>query len=204
MTIIRPSWTREIGIRTWSMGTDYSLTLITSPARDRGQTFLKRQRDLWNWQPSINRMIRMSSSVMGQSWMGSDFTNDDMVRESSIVRDYTHELAGREQVREFDTYKIILTPLEDAAVVWGRVITWICSQDFVEVKTEFYDEDDFLVNTFNAFDIKTFGNRRMATRMEIIPAERPNQRTVMTITKQEFDIDIDEDFFSQQNMRRVR
>ena len=102
MTIVRPTWTREIGVKSWSLGTDYSLTLITSPARDAGQTFLKRGRDLWNWQPSINRMIRLSTSVMGQSWMGSDFTNDDMVRKSSILNDYTHQLLGRELVREFD------------------------------------------------------------------------------------------------------
>jgi len=204
MTIVRPTWTREIGIRAWAMGTDFSLTLITSPARDRGQTFLKRGRDLWNWQPSINRMIRMSSSVMGQSWMGSDFTNDDMIRESSIVNDYTHALAGRERVREFDCFKIILTPKENSAVVWGKVITWISVNDFVEIKTEFYDEDNILVNTFNAFDVKPFGNRKLATRIEVVPAERPNQKTVMTIGKYEFDIDINEDFFSQQNMRRVR
>jgi hypothetical protein len=204
MTIVRPNWTREIGIKSWSLGTDYSLTLITAPARDAGQTFLKRGRDLWNWQPSINRMIKISSSVMGQSWMGSDFTNDDMIRESSIVNDYTHALAGRERVREFDCYKIILTPKEDAAVVWGKVITWISVADFVEIKTEFYDEDDELVNTFNAYDIKSFGNRRLATRVEVIPAERPNQKTVMTTTKFEFDINVDESFFSQQNMRRVR
>jgi len=204
MTIIRPTWTREVGIKAWSMGTDFSLTLITSPARDRGQTFLKRGRDLWNWQPSINRMIRMSSSVMGQSWMGSDFTNDDMIRESSIVNDYTHRLAGTEKVREFDCYKIILTPKENAAVVWGKVITWISTKDFVEIKTEFYDEDDELVNTFNAFDIKTYGTRRLASRMEVVPANRPNQRTVMTVIKYDFDIAIDESFFSQQNMKRVR
>jgi outer membrane lipoprotein-sorting protein len=204
MTIVRPTWTREIGIKSWAMGTDLSLTLITSPARDKGQTFLKRQKDLWNWQPSINRMIKMSSSVMGQSWMGSDFTNDDMIRESSIINDYTHQLAGKEKVREYDCYKIILTPKENAAVVWGKVITWISVADFVEIKTEFYDEDDFLVNTFNSFDIKSFGNRRLASRMEIVPAEKLNQKTVMTINKNDFDIDINESFFSQQNMKRVR
>jgi outer membrane lipoprotein-sorting protein len=204
MTIVRPSWTREIGIKAWSKGTDFSLTLITSPARDKGQTFLKRRKDLWNWQPSISRMIKMSSSVMGQSWMGSDFTNDDMVRESSVVNDYTHQLAGREKVREFDCYKIILTPKENAAVVWGKVITWICVKDFVEIKTESYDEDDELVNTFNAYDIKTYGNRRLASRMEVIPADKPNQKTVMTVHKYEFDIPIEDSFFSQQNMQRVQ
>ena len=204
MTIVRPTWTREVGIKAWTLGVDYSLTLITSPARDRGQTFLKRGRDLWNWQPNINRTIRMSSSVMGQSWMGSDFTNDDMMRESSIVNDYTHQLAGRERVREFDCFKIILIPKENAAIVWGKVITWISATDFVEIKSEFYDEDGELVNTFNAYDIKAFGRRRLATRMEVVPAERPNQKTVMTINKYEFDIPLEDKFFSQQNMQRVQ
>ena len=204
MTIVRPTWTREVGIKSWSKGTDYSLTLITSPARDRGQVFLKRQRDLWNWQPSIGRMIKMSSSMMGQSWMGSDFTNDDMVRESSIVNDYTHYLAGTERVREFDCYKIILMPKEDAPVVWGKVIAWISKTDFIEIKTEFYDEDGELVSTFNSYDIKTYGNRRLASRMEVVPADKPNQKTVMVVEKHDFDIQIDENFFSQQNMQRVR
>jgi len=204
MTIVRPTWTREIGIKSWSKGTEYSLTLITAPAKDKGQAFLKRQKDLWNWQPTINRMIKMSSSVMGQSWMGSDFTNDDMVRESSVVNDYTHKLEKTEKVREFDCYKIILTPKENAAVVWGKIITWISTTDFVEIKSEFYDEDGELVNTMNAYDIKSYGKRRLASRMEIIPADKPNQKTVMTVEKYDFDIAIDDSFFSQQNMQRVR
>jgi len=204
MTIVRPTWTREIGVKSWAKGTDFSLALITSPAREKGQAFLKRGRDLWNWQPSISRMIKMSSSMMGQSWMGSDFTNDDMIRESSVVNDYTHRLEITEKVREFDCYKVILTPKEDAAVVWGKVISWISTTDFVEIKTEFYDEDDKLVNTFNGYDIKTYGNRRLASRMEVIPADKPNQKTVMVIEKYDFDIVLEDSFFSQQNMQRVK
>ena len=204
MTIVRPTWTRDIGIKSWAKGTDYSLALITSPARDKGQAFLKRQKDLWNWQPSIGRMIKMSSSVMGQSWMGSDFTNDDMVRESSTVNDYTHRLETTEKVREYDCYKVILTPKDNAAVVWGKVITWISTTDFVEIKTEFYDEDNALVNTFNSYDIKTYGNRKLASRMEVIPADKPNQKTVMIVEKNDFDMAIDDNFFSQQNMQKVK
>ena len=204
MTIVRPNWTREIGLKAWAKGNDYSLTLITSPAKEKGQAFLKRQKDLWNWQPSINRMIKMSSSVMGQSWMGSDFTNDDMVRESSTVHDYTHALAGMEKVREHECYKLILTPKEEAAVVWGKVVTWISTTDFVEMKTEFYDEDADLVNTMNAFDVKQYGTRRLPSRIEVVPADKPNQKTVMTVGKYDFDVAIEEGFFSQQNVQRVR
>jgi hypothetical protein len=204
MTIVRPTWTREIGVKSWAKGADYSLTLITSPAKEKGQAFLKRQKDLWNWQPAIERMIKMSSSVMGQSWMGSDFSNDDMVRESSTVNDYTHLLETTEKVREFDCYKVTLTPKEDAAVVWGKVIMWVSVTDFVEVKTEFYDEDNELVNTFNGYDIQTYGGRKLASRMEVIPASKPNQKTVMLIEKFDFDIAIEDSFFSQQNMQRGR
>jgi hypothetical protein len=203
MTIVRPTWSREVGIKSWSKGDDYSLTLITSPAKEKGQCFLKRKKDLWNWQPGIGRMIKMSSSVMGQSWMGSDFTNDDMVRESSSVNDYTHRLEKTEKVREFDCYKVILTPKEEAAVVWGKVVMWISKTDFIEVKTEFYDEDETLINTFNGYDIKPYGKRKLASRMEVIPADKPDQKTVMTIVKYDFDVKMEESFFSQQNMKKM-
>ncbi|MDR2815605.1 MAG: outer membrane lipoprotein-sorting protein [Proteiniphilum sp.] len=203
MTIVRPTWSREIGMKAWAKGDDYSLTLITSPAKEKGQAFLKRQKDLWNWQPGIGRMIKMSSSVMGQSWMGSDFTNDDMVRESSSVKDYTHRLEKTEQVREYDCYKVILIPKEEAAVVWGKVVMWISKEDFMEIKTEFYDEDEFLINTFNGFDVRTYGRRKLMSHMEVVPADKPNQKTVMTIIKYDFDVAVEESFFSQQNMKKI-
>jgi hypothetical protein len=203
MTIVRPTWTREIGIKSWTKGDDYSLALITAPAKEKGQAFLKRKKDLWNWQPSIGRMIKMSSSVMGQSWMGSDFTNDDLMQQSSNVNDYTHQLETNEKIREFDCYKVILIPKENATVVWGKVILWISINDFIEIKMEFYDEDNTLINTFNSYDIKTYGKRKLASRMEIIPADKPNQKTIMTVLKYDFDNVINENFFSQQNMQKV-
>jgi outer membrane lipoprotein-sorting protein len=99
---------------------------------------------------------------------------------------------------------VILTPKERAAVVWGKVVMWISVTDFVEIKTEFYDEDNELVNTFNAFDIKTYGSRKLPSRMEVVPADKPNQKTVMTVEKYDFDVAIEDSFFSQQNMQRVR
>ncbi|MDR2473846.1 MAG: outer membrane lipoprotein-sorting protein [Tannerella sp.] len=205
MTVVRPTWKREIGIKSWARGSNYTLAVITSPAKEKGQAFLKRQKDLWNWVPSISRMIKMSSSVMGQSWMGSDFTNDDLMRESSTVNDYTHELAAAsEKIRDTDCYKIVLTPKEDAAIVWGKVVMWVSKADFIDLKTEFYDEDGALVNTINSFDIKQFGKRRLSSKMEVVPADKPNQKTVMEIIKYDFDTPIEESFFSQQNMKTVK
>lgn len=204
MTVVRPAWQREVGIKSWAKGDKFGLTFITSPAKDRGQAFLKRDKDLWNWAPSIGRMIKMSSSVMGQSWMGSDFTNDDMMRQSSAVNDFEHTLNGEETVNGTPCYKITLVPHENAAVVWGKIIMWIAKADFVEMKTENYDEDGVLVNTMIGYDVKTFGKHQLATRMEMIPADKPNQKTVMKILACDFDTSVDESFFSQQNMKKVK
>src|SRR5665648_297010 len=125
MTIQRPTWSRTISMKSWSLGTDYSLIYVTAPAKEKGQVFLKRKNEMWNWVPTIERMIKIPPSMMMQSWMGSDFTNDDLVKESSIVVDYTQKLLGKEKVRGMDCYKIELIPLPDAAVTWGKIISWI-------------------------------------------------------------------------------
>jgi hypothetical protein len=204
LTIVRPDWTRSITMKSWSKGTEYSLIYITAPAKEKGQVFLKRQKDMWNWVPSIERMIKIPPSMMMQSWMGSDFTNDDLVKESSIVVDYTQKLAGRENVRGMDCYKIELIPLPDAAVTWGKVITWITVKGFNQWKAEYYDEDMELVNQMNAFDIKTMGDREIATRLEIEPLNKKGNKTILEINSSVFNKPIPDSFFSQQNMKSVK
>src|SRR5690606_13165180 len=171
MTIVRPDWTRETHIKSWSKGQDLALILITYPARDKGIAYLKRDNDIWNWQPRIERTIKLPPSMMSQSWMGSDFTNDDLVRESSLTDDYHQTLLGREKVGDLDCYKLELTPRENAAVVWGRLVLWISVEHFMQVKTEFYDEEDFLINTMTASQFTTFGNRHLPARMKIVPED---------------------------------
>lgn len=204
MEIVRPDWKRVIGIKGWAIGTKYSLMLITSPARDKGSAFLKREKEIWNWQPSIDRVIKLPPSMMMQSWMGSDFTNDDLVKESSIVKDYTHVLKGDTIIDSRETWILELTPTEDAAVVWGRIEAYITKGDYLQMLFKYYDEDEFLVNTMVMSDIKEMGGRIIPTRMEMIPADNPDQKTVIIYKKMEFDVDIDEGFFSLQNMKRVR
>jgi outer membrane lipoprotein-sorting protein len=204
MTIVRPSWQREMSLKSWSLGDAYSLILVTAPARDRGTAFLKRNREIWNWQPTIDRTIKMPPSMMSQSWMGSDFTNDDLVRESSTVNDYSHKLLGSEKIDGRDCYRIELVPTEKAAVVWGKVLLWIDKQDFMQLKTEFYDEDGYLVNTMIGKDVKTLGGKLLPARLEVIPADKPNHKTIIEYSTLEFDKPMKTDFFSVQNMKRVR
>lgn len=204
MEIIRPNWNRELRIKSWSMGTDYGLILITDPARDKGTAFLKRGHELWNWQPRIERSIKMPPSMMLQSWMGSDFTNDDLVRESSVVMDYSHRLLKQETVEERTCYVIELIPKPGAPVVWGKVLSWITTNGYMTLKSEFYDEDGILVNTMIGSNIKKMDDRELPTILEVIPAEEKGNRTVITYESLDFDIAIDESFFSVQNMKTVQ
>lgn len=204
MTIERPKWTREIIMKTWTKGDDYSLVVVTSPARDKGTAFLKRDKEIWNWQPSIDRSIKMPPSMMMQSWMGSDFTNDDLVKQSSMTTDFTHELIGKEVVDGRNCYVIEMTPKPDAAVVWGKIKMWVDDKDFLELKVEFYDEDDYLVNTMYGKNIMTLGGRTLPTKLELIPADKPNQKTIVEQLAIDFDVKVNDDFFSVQNLKRVK
>lgn len=204
MTIIRPSWQRTVEFKSWSMGRDYALTLITAPARDAGQTFLKRATEMWNWNPSISRLIKLPPSMMSQGWMGSDYTNDDLLKESSVVSDYTHEIAGEESIIGRDCYRIKMLAKEEAAVVWGHQIRWIDKTDFLVLKAELFDEDGILVRTEMGSEIKTMDGRMIQTRIELLPADEPGNKTIINIKDIKFNIPLQESFFSQQNMKSVR
>lgn len=204
MTVIRPEWTRSVSMKSWSKGTDYSIILITAPAKDKGSVFLKRKKDMWNWVPSIDKMIKIPPSMMMQSWMGSDFTNDDLVKESSIVVDYTHKLLGKENIRGLNCYKIELTPLPDAPVTWGKIIVWISVDNYLQLKIEYYDEDMKLVNVMNGYDVKKLGDRELPTRLEITPMNKKGNKTILQINNMVFNKPVDDAFFSQQSMKKVK
>ncbi len=204
MKIIRPDWSREMKMKSWSKGDELALIVITAPARDRGMGFLKRGNEMWNWQPSIDRTIKLPPSMMLQSWMGSDFTNDDLVKQSSLVVDYTHKMLGKETVQGRECYKIQLTPLEDAPVVWGKVIMWIDVKEYMQLKVEFYDEDDYLVNTMLGKNIKMLGGKLLPAVLEVIPEEEEGNKTVIEYLSLDFKQTKKDDFYSIQNLKRVR
>ncbi|MGB0839307.1 MAG: outer membrane lipoprotein-sorting protein [Chitinophagales bacterium] len=204
MTIVRPDYTRTMTMKSWSKGDNNSLILVTSPVRDKGTAFLKRDKEMWNWQPTIERVIKMPPSMMSQSWMGSDFTNDDLVRQSSTVDDFSHKLLGTETIEGREAYKIELIPNEDAVVVWGKMMMWIDTEAYIQLKVEFYDEDAYLVNTIYGKNIKKMGGKMVASIMEVVPAEEEGNKTVIEYKVLEFEKPIKESFFSVQSMKRVR
>lgn len=204
MTIVRPGWSREVTMKSWSKTTEYYMIYITAPAKDKGQVFLKRQNEMWNYMPSIDRMIKIPPSMMSQSWMGSDFTNDDLVRMNSIVEDFEHELIGNEVIEGYECYVIELIPKPDAAVVWGKIRLWISKIDFYELKGEYFDEDGELVNSMTSSEIKQMGDRSLPSKMVMVPADKPGNQTILEMIDVVFNQPIEEDFFSQQNMKNVK
>lgn len=204
MTIVRPTWERTIEFKNWTSGNEFALTLITAPARDKGQSFLKRQNEMWSWNPTISRLIKLPPSMMSQGWMGSDYTNDDILKESSVVNDYDHEIVGEEELDGRICYKIKMVAKEDAAVIWGHQIRWIDKKDFLFLKSELYDEDGYLVRIERGSNIKMMDGRLIPCRIELIPAEEEGQMTIIEMKEVQFNLPIKESFFSQQNMKRIR
>jgi outer membrane lipoprotein-sorting protein len=142
--------------------------------------------------------------MMNQSWMGSDFSNDDLLKESSIVVDYNHTIVGEEEIDGWDCHKIELIPIEGAAVVWGKIHKWISKEEFLQMKSEYFDEDDYLIKTELAYDIKTMGGRLIPSKFELIPEEDEGHKTVVVMDEIQFNQPISDSFFSQQNMKKVR
>ncbi|EKM33504.1 hypothetical protein VCHENC02_1055 [Vibrio harveyi] len=204
MEIIRPDWTRSMTMKSWTKGTDLSLVLVTAPAKDKGSASLKRQREMWNWVPSIERVIKIAPSMLSQSWMGSDFTNDDLINQSSIVVDYQHELKGEDVFDGDKVWVIDAVAKPDAPVVWSKVTLWISKSTYLQRKVEFYDEFDEQVNVMTTYDVKELGGRKLATRMEMQPLDKPDNKTVLITHQAQFDFDIDDSFFSQQQMKSLR
>lgn len=204
MTIIRPKWTRTIEMKMWSKGSDLSMVLITAPAKEKGQVFLKRKTEMWNWIPSISRMVKLPPSMLSQGWMGSDFTNDDMMNENALVKDYKHTLKGTELYDGIDCYKIESIPYENSASIWGKLIMWISKTDYFILKTESYDEDMALVKTEFSSDIKKMDDRMLPSKFTIIPADEKGNKTVVELIEMSFNQALTEQFFSQQNMKNLR
>jgi outer membrane lipoprotein-sorting protein len=201
---IRPTWSREMTVKGWTKGNDLSLILVLAPAKEKGVVFLKRKKEVWNWIPSIERNIKMPPSMMNQSWMGTDFTNDDLVKEASILEDYNHSFLKEVTIDGRECFKIQLLPKPKAAVVWGKVIMAIDKKDFMMLHVEYYDEDGALINTMHCTDIKMLGGRLLPAKMEMIPANKKGNKTVLVYNSLIFDTPLDDSFFTTQNITKVK
>lgn len=201
---IRPKWSRAMSVKSWTKGNELVMILVTAPVKDKGIVYLKRGKEVWNWIPAIERNIKLPPSMMSQSWMGTDFTNDDLVKEASIVTDYTHTIIGDTVIDKRLCYKIKMLPKASAAVVWGKVILCIEKKDYLMLHAEYFDEDGNLKNTMIAGDIKLLGGRLLPARLEMLPNDKPGFKTVLMYNTLEFEKPIDDNFFAAQNMSKVQ
>ena len=206
MTILikRPTWTRSMSMKGWTKGEQYSMIVVTAPAKDAGTVFLKRVKEIWNWLPNIERVVKLPPSMMSQSWMGTDLTNDDLVKASSRIDDYAHKIVGDSVIEGRKCWKIEMIPLASAAVVWSKVNMWIDQKDYLELRLEFFDEDNKLVNVMQGSDIRTIGGRVMPAKLEMIPVQKKGQETIITYNSAIFNQPISVDFFTTQNMRKAK
>ncbi|HZO17158.1 MAG TPA: outer membrane lipoprotein-sorting protein [Polyangiaceae bacterium] len=204
MNIKTKSWSRKLKMKVWTKGRDYALIrILEGGPRETGMMTLKREKQLWNYLPRAGRVMKLPSGMLGDSWMGSDFTNDDLVRGTSIVDDFDGKLAGTAKHEGHGVWKVTLVPKPKAVVVWGKVEMLVDRDSCVPLLERFYDEDGELARTMMLGDIRTIGWRKFPARIAIKPADSARQ-TVVTYQDIEFDAKVPDDTFSLHRLQQGR
>ena len=203
MVIHRPDWERSMTMRAWTKGDDRSLVRVLEPRKDRGNGTLTDDNSMWSYSPKVNRVIKIPSSMMGQSWMGSDFSNKDIARADDIVKQYDHSFLGIEEVDGVTIYEIESIPHENAAVVWGREVLKI-RDDHVVTEHRFYDQDNVLVKTLTSLEIGEMGGRTIALQQRMAKEESPEEWTEIQVVSVDYDIELADSLFTLSNLRNPR
>jgi outer membrane lipoprotein-sorting protein len=203
MLIHRPDWERSMTMQAWTKGDDRSLVRVLEPKKDRGNGTLTDDKSMWSYSPKVNRVIKVPSSMMGQSWMGSDFSNKDIARADDIVDEYDHSVLSVKEVDGVNVYEIESIPLEDAAVVWGSEILRI-SEDHVVLEHSFFDQDGELVKSLNTMEVVTMGGRTIAKRQRMSKADDANEWTEIQVNEVEYEVDLKDSLFTLSNLRNPR
>ena len=203
MTIHRPDWERSMSMVSWTEGEKRSLVRVTEPRKDRGNGTLIDDNQMWTFSPKINRVIKVPSSMMNQSWMGSDFSNKDISRTDDILEQYDHTLLGDAMLDDLVVYEIESVPHEDSAVVWGREVLFV-REDNVMVEQQFYDQDDALVKTLRTLEFAEMGGRAVAARQRMEKRESPEEWTEIILDNVEFDVNLNDSVFTLSNLRNPR
>ncbi|MDJ0653372.1 MAG: outer membrane lipoprotein-sorting protein [Xanthomonadales bacterium] len=201
MIIQGDGWTRSMSMKSWSEGTELTLVRVTAPKKDAGTGTLLNGDNMWSFAPRINRVIKIPSSMMNQSWMGSDFSNKDISRSTDIIDLYDHRLEKVELIDGHEVYTIVSIPHEDAAIVWGQEIVRV-RDDFLLLQQQFWDQDGVLVKQLETLDIAEMGGRSVARIMRMQEVETPDEWTELRLDQVEFDVDLPENTFTLANLRR--
>jgi outer membrane lipoprotein-sorting protein len=202
MSVVTRRWTRTLAMMVWSEGTEKALIKVTAPAKEAGTATLKTGDDMWNYLPKIDRTVRVPTSMMMASWMGSHFTNDDLVKESRLVRDYDIAMEFSGSRDAVDVWEFVLTPRPEAAVVWGKIVLQVRQKDLMPTWARYYGDDGAHKRTLTFSHYRVMGGRLVPTTMAVTPTDKPDESTVITYRRLAFDVRLPPDTFSLAALRR--
>jgi len=202
MTVTTAHWTRSLEIEFWSKGKDQSLFRILAPKKEEGTATLRSGNDIWNYLPRIKRIIKLPSSMMSASWMGSHLTNDDLVKESRMANDYSYEVTFDGNRGGRTVVEITCTPKPQAAVVWGKVTVTVDRERYLPLEIRYFDQDQSLSRTLTFSDVAALAGRELPTVLTVVPSDKPGESTVIHYEKLAFDVPLGDDFFSLRTLQQ--
>jgi outer membrane lipoprotein-sorting protein len=203
MTIITPNWQRTLVLRGWTRGQDRMFVRILSPLKEQGVGTLKIGNQMWNYFPKTDKVMKLPPSMMMSSWMGSDFTNDDLVKEYKLADDFTSRLVRPEKAEPGVIY-IESRPKEGLPIIWDKTIAAIRESDLIPLWQDFFDERGTLVRSLRFGEVKKFGTRNVPSVMEMIPRTKEGYKTVIRYDKLAFDVPLGDEIFSLRNLQSQR
>ena len=201
MRIVTPRWERTLSLRVWMDRPRRSFVRVLAPAKEAGIGSLRIGNEMWNYLPAVERTIKIPPSMMLQPWMGSDFTNDDLVKQSSAIDDYAQKVLGLEAVEGGPLWKVEAVPKPEAAVVWGRIVYWV-RPDFIPVRQEYFSDRGELVRVMTFSELRPVGGRTIPTRWEMKPLGKPGNSTTIVVREAAYDVPVDDEVFTQRNLQR--
>jgi outer membrane lipoprotein-sorting protein len=202
MTINTPEYTRELKMESWWIGTEKALIIVKAPKKEAGNKTLKIKNEMWNYLKNTETTIKIPPSMMLQSWNGSDFTNDDLARESDLSDDYYQKIIGEEIINDEKCWKIELNPKPDAPVVWGKLYYWVRKQDFLPAIVQYYDEKGKLMRYMLFSDFKVMGGRKIPSKWSMYNQAKEGHKTEFAILDIKFDLKISDKVFSFQELEK--
>ena len=202
LSVTTVNWQRTLTLEQWSKGEDKSLIKILKPKKEKGLATLRVDKNMWNYMPKVKRVVKIPSSMMSSSWMGSHFTNDDLVKQSRMAEDYTFSITFEGTKDDKEIIEVTCLPNKEAAVVWGKVEVVVYADDYLPLRMIYYDEDLLLSRTLEFTNIEMMDGKMIPTMMNMIPIDEPGESTTVKWEEIQFDVAIDDDFFSLRKLQQ--
>ena len=202
LSVTTVNWQRTLTLEQWSKGEDKSLIKILKPKKEKGLATLRVDKNMWNYMPKVKRVVKIPSSMMSSSWMGSHFTNDDLVKQSRMAEDYTFSITFEGMNDGKEIIEVTCLPNKEAAVVWGKVEVVVYADDYLPLRMIYYDEDLLLSRTLEFTNIEMMDGKIIPTMMSMIPTNEPGESTTVKWEEIQFDVTIDDEFFSLRKLQQ--